>query len=101
LKFYAFLLERYSIRTARVRGVCTSTDFTDRLAPFLLLLLFSTTTSSFAFTGSLGFKTDVDASFAAFLALDAAFLAAFSACFAACFYAFSSAFQAFSLAACS
>jgi len=74
--------------------VCTSTDFTDRLAPFLLLLLFSTTTSSFAFARSLGFKTDVDASFAAFLA-------AFSACFAACFCAFSSAFQAFSSAACS
>jgi len=81
--------------------VCTGTDFTDRLAPFLPSLLFSTTTSSFAFTGSLGFKTDVDASFTAFLALNAAFLAAFSACFAACFCAFSSAFQAFSSAACS
>jgi hypothetical protein len=77
---------------ATIVQVCTSTNFTNRSAPFLLSPLFSTTTGSFASARSLGFRTDVGASFAAYLASDAAFLSAFSACFAACFFAFSFAF---------
>jgi hypothetical protein len=78
------LLYCRSMHTVLVRVLPTTTEFTDRLAPFLLSLVLSTTTCFFAFTICLGFEAEVGISFAAFLALDVAFLTAFSACFTAC-----------------
>jgi hypothetical protein len=68
-----------------VQVLPTTTNFTDPPAPSPPSPVSSTTTCFFAFTGVLGFGTDKDASFEAFLASAAAFLAAFSACFAAFF----------------
>jgi hypothetical protein len=79
-----YFLYRRGMHTVLVRVLPTTTDFTDRLASFLPSPVLSTTTCFFAFTVCLGFEADVSVSFAAFLALDAAFLAAFSTCFAAC-----------------